>query len=178
MVQVKVDANWADDAIDRKSTSGGVTGSRRQVLEASCMQWARVLNEWGEPTVPVLYSDSSSALHVAKKRGLGRTEHIALRMLALQEWWEQATEVCQSAHKTRTRTNMLTKQMTKRAHEQAGDEVGAERRTILRSTITGDGLEQQRRQESLKRVRPRLARCGHRDSALEGVLGITATHHD
>ena len=34
--------------------------------------FATVLEELGEPTVPVLYMDSSSALHIFKKRGPGR----------------------------------------------------------------------------------------------------------
>ena len=106
---VEVDANWADEAIDRESTSGGVlhfcgwaitTWSRRQSCVAlssaeselyalgsgavEALRFATVLQEWGEPVVPVLYSDSSRALHVVKKRGPGRMKHIALRMLALQ----------------------------------------------------------------------------------------------
>ena len=41
----------------------------------------------------------------------------------------------------------------------------------MRATTTGDGLEQQRRQESLELLRPRLAPCKHRDSALGGRVG-------
>ena len=107
VVQVMGDANWADDAIGRKSTSGGVlhfhgcaivAWSRRQSCAAlssaeselnalgsgavEALGFAAVLEEWGETTVPVLYSDSSSALCV-DKRGPGRMKHIALRMLAL-----------------------------------------------------------------------------------------------
>ena len=48
----------------------------------------------------------------------------------------------------------------------------------MSSTTTGDGLEQKRRQGSLKLLRPRLARCRYRDSAKDGVLDISGTHHD
>jgi len=37
-------------------------------------------------TVPVAWGDSSSALSLASRSGMGRLKHVELRMLALQEW--------------------------------------------------------------------------------------------
>jgi hypothetical protein len=137
VVQVKVDANWADEESDRKSTSGGVlyyhgcaiaTWSRRQACVAlssaeselyaigsgsvEALGFATLLEEWHEPTVPVLYSDSSSALHVVKKRGPGKMKHIALRMLALQEWCAAKRLRFEKVHTDENESDLLTKPMT------------------------------------------------------------------
>jgi hypothetical protein len=137
VVQVKVDANWADDDSDRKSTSGGVlyyhgcaiaTWSRRQACVAlssaeselyalgsgavEALGFATLLEEWHEPTVPVLCSDSSSALHVVKKRGPGKMKHIALRMLALQEWCAAKRLRFEKVHTDDNESDLLTKPMT------------------------------------------------------------------
>merc|ERR1712194_820395 len=97
VVQVFVDADWADKETDRRSTSGGLlyyhgcvvaSWSRRQACVAlssaeselyalgsgavEAMGFATMLKEWNEIAIPKLYSDSSSALHIVKKRGPGR----------------------------------------------------------------------------------------------------------
>ena len=76
------------------------------------MGFATLLEEWHEPTVPVLCSDSSSALHVVKKRGPGRMEHIALRMLALQEWCELKRLRFERLHTDENESDRLTKPMS------------------------------------------------------------------
>ena len=65
-----------------------------------------------EPTVLVLDSDSSSALHVVKKRGSGRMKQIALRMLALQEWCRNKRLKCAKVHTDENESDMLTTPMT------------------------------------------------------------------
>ena len=47
---------------------------------------AQLLREWQYKTVPLLQTDSQSALAVCKRRGPGRMKHIELKMLAVQEW--------------------------------------------------------------------------------------------
>ena len=136
-MQVKVDAKWADDASERKSTSGGVlyfhgcaiaTWSRRQACVAlssaesefyalgsgavEALGFATLLEEWQEPTVPVLRSNGNSALHVVKKRGPGRMKHIALRMLALQVWCEQKRLRFEKVHTDESESDLLTKPMS------------------------------------------------------------------
>ena len=154
MVQVMVDANWADDAIDRKSTPGGVlyfcgcataTWSRRQSCVSlssaeselyalgsgavEALGFATVLEERSEPTVLVLYSDSSSALHIVKKRGPGRMKHIALLMLARPKWCANKRLKFAKVHTDENESDMLTKPRTKQRTIKLADEVGAERRT-------------------------------------------------
>ena len=47
---------------------------------------AQLLKEWQCETVPLLWTDSQSALAVCRRRGPGRMKHIELKMLAVQEW--------------------------------------------------------------------------------------------
>ena len=47
---------------------------------------AQLLRERQYETVPLLQTDSQSALAVCKRRGPGRMKHIELKMLAVQEW--------------------------------------------------------------------------------------------
>ena len=85
--------------VDRRPTSGGIlfyqgcavaSWSKRQACVAlssaeselgalasgsvEALGFTTMLSEWGEKTVPTLYSDSSSALHVVKKRRTGEDE--------------------------------------------------------------------------------------------------------
>ena len=127
-VQVRVDADWADKANDRRPTSGGVlfyygctimSWSRRQACVAlssaegelyalgsgavEALGLATLLHEWDEPTIPIIHSGSSSALHIVKKRGPGRMKHIELRCLALQQWREEKSWSSARCTPTRTR---------------------------------------------------------------------------
>ena len=61
----------------------------------------------------MLYSDSSSALHVVKKRGPGRMKHIALRIVALQEWCANKRLKFAKVHTDENESDLLTKPMTK-----------------------------------------------------------------
>ena len=137
-VQVFVDADWADKEADRRSTSGGLlyyhgcvvaSWSRRQACIAlssaeselyalgsgavEALGFATMLNEWSEAVTPKLYSDSSSALHIVKKRGPGRMKHIELRCLALQEWREAKRLHFGKVGTEENASDMLTKPMTR-----------------------------------------------------------------
>ena len=86
--------------------------------------FATMLSAWGEETVPKLTSDSSSALHVLKRRGPGRMKHIEIRFLALQQWREQKRL---SFDKIATEDNcadVLTKAMTREQLHKFSLEVG------------------------------------------------------
>eukprot|EP00959_Pyramimonas_sp_CCMP1952_P211026 4416589-Pyramimonas_sp.AAC.1 len=56
---------------------------------AGALGLASLLEEWMEKTVPLVISDSSSALHIAKERGPGKVDHVGVRFLELQQWREQ-----------------------------------------------------------------------------------------
>jgi len=106
------DSDWAGDRVTRKSTSGGclflagallLSYSRGQSspatssceaelyalgsLAAEGMFLHTFLTEQGfEVPPPLLCTDSSSALRVAKRWGLSKLKHIELRYMALQHW--------------------------------------------------------------------------------------------
>ncbi|CAK0808138.1 unnamed protein product [Prorocentrum cordatum] len=72
-------------------------GLRRLKKMARCLAGARDYKvqlvpdkggtaEWMEKTVPLVISDSSSALHIAKERGPGKVDHVGVRFLELQQW--------------------------------------------------------------------------------------------
>jgi hypothetical protein len=137
-VQVFVDADWADKEGDRRSTSGGVllyhgcavaSWSRRQACVAlssaeselyalgsgavEALGFATMLSEWNEHVVPTLHSDSSSALHIVKKRGPGKMKHIELRCLALQQWREGKRLRFSKVSSEENMSDVLTKALTK-----------------------------------------------------------------
>jgi len=136
-VQGVVDADWADQRADRRSTSGGavlywgcaiLTWARRQAVYAQSsaeselyalgtgavevLGFSQLLREWGEPAVPVMCSDSSSALAVVRKRGPGRMKHVELRCLAIQQWREEKKLVLRKVVTTENASDLLTKPMT------------------------------------------------------------------
>ena len=108
-VQVPVDSDWADDRKTRQSCSGGavlfhgcavLTWARTQKTRALSSAEAelydigsgaieglgavQLLREGQYKTVPLLQTDSQSALAICKRRGPGRMKHIELKMLAVQ----------------------------------------------------------------------------------------------
>ena len=100
------DADWAG-LEDRKSVSCGTCylngspfgswsrtqssralSSRESELYAPELLWvAGLLKEcFNETVLPTAYSDSSSALIVSSRVGMGALKHVALRLLAIQDW--------------------------------------------------------------------------------------------
>ena len=74
---------------------------------------AQLLREWQYETVPLLQTDSQSALAVCKRRGPGRMKHIELKMLAVQEWLKTGRL---RIHKVSTHDNpadLMTKAMNR-----------------------------------------------------------------
>ena len=71
VVQVMVDANWADDAIDRKSTSGGVL-----------YLYGRAIATWSRRQSGVALSLGESELYAL---GSGAVEALGFAMV-LEEW--------------------------------------------------------------------------------------------
>ncbi|CAK0789597.1 unnamed protein product, partial [Prorocentrum cordatum] len=113
-VECWVGAEWADDKTDGISTRGGIlkhhgctilSWSRRQGCAAlslaeselhalgsgaaEALGLASLLEEWKEKPMLLAMSDSSSVLHIVKKRGPGQMKHAEMRFLALQQWREQ-----------------------------------------------------------------------------------------
>ena len=74
--------------------------------------FAAMLGEWHEQVVRTLYSDSSSSLHIVKKRGPGKMKHIELRCLALQQWREAKRLTFAKVSTEENPSDMLTKAMT------------------------------------------------------------------
>ena len=137
-VQVFVDTDWADKDGERRSTSGGIlfyhgccvaSWSRRQACVAlstaeselyalgagavEALGFATMLSEWHEVTTPTLFSDSSSALHIVKKRGPGRMKHIEIRCLALQGGREEGRLLYAKVGTEENSSDLLTKAMTR-----------------------------------------------------------------
>ena len=137
-LQVPVDSDWADDRKTRQSCSGGavlfhgcavLTWTRTQKTRALSSAEAelygigsgaieglgavQLLREWQYKTVPLLQTDSQSALAVCKRRGPGRMKHIELNMLAVQEWLKTGRL---RIHKVSTHDNpadLMTKAMNR-----------------------------------------------------------------
>ena len=112
-IETQTDSDWAGSE-DRRSTSGGVvmvagacvlSYSRTQASRAlsSCeaelyamgsgavesLQLHALMCEQGflqRDEIPLLRTDSSSALTLAGRRGQGRLKHVECRLLALQDW--------------------------------------------------------------------------------------------
>ena len=109
ILQVLVDSDWADDKETRQSCSGGAVLSHG----CAVLTWARTqktrslssaetelnaigkgaierpwssttLQKWQCKTVPLLCTDSQSALAVCKRKGPGRMKHVELKMLTVQ----------------------------------------------------------------------------------------------
>ena len=76
-------------------------------------------------------------------------KHIALRMLALQEWCANKRLKFAQVHTDENESDMSTKPMTKERMIELATKLGLSVGN-MRSTTTSDGLEQQRRQEALK----------------------------
>jgi hypothetical protein len=128
------DSDWAG-AADRRSTTGGVvlvagacvlslcrTQATRALssceaelfaLGSTCAESMFVvsfLTELGlteEP--PTIYSDSSSALALARKRGQGKLKHIEVRLLALQDWQAQGRVLLAKVGTEDNMADLLTK---------------------------------------------------------------------
>ena len=74
---------------------------------------SQLLREWQYETVPLLQTDSQSALAVCKRRAPGRMKHIELKMLAVQEWLKTGRL---RIHKVSTHDNpadLMTKAMNR-----------------------------------------------------------------
>jgi hypothetical protein len=133
------DSDWADDKDDRKSVSGGalmmygctiLSYTRTQKTPAlssaeaelyaigsgavETLGTATLLKEFGiYDGVPVLRSDSQSALDVCRKRGPGRMKHIELKLLAIQEWTKEGRLTVRKVDTKENPSDVLTKAMTK-----------------------------------------------------------------
>ena len=133
-VEAWSDADWAGSH-DRRSTSGGIimvagalvlSFARTQATRAlsSCeselyaigstaaeaMLVAAFLKEQrlcDEP--PLIHSDSSSALALARKHGQGRLRHVEVRLLALQDWQAEGRIRLQKVASEHNLADVLTK---------------------------------------------------------------------
>ena len=63
--------------------------------------------------MPVLLSDSSSALAVARRRGPGKMKHVEIRMLALQQWRAEGRLRFAKVNTEVNPSDLLTKPMTR-----------------------------------------------------------------
>ena len=135
MLQVPVDSDWAEElvkaAVEEQFSftdvqcSRGHEHKRRELSSAEAELYgigsgaieglgaAQLLREWQYETVPLLQTDSQSALAVCRRRGPGRMKHIELKMLAVQEWLKTGRL---RIHKVSTHDNpadLMTKAMNR-----------------------------------------------------------------
>ena len=88
-------------------------GQKKVELLSDSGEKMQLLREWQYKTVPLLQTDSQSALAVCKRRGPGRMKHIELKMLAVQEWLKTGRL---RIHKVSTHDNpadLMTKAMNR-----------------------------------------------------------------
>ncbi|CAK0808134.1 unnamed protein product [Prorocentrum cordatum] len=114
-------------------------GLRRLKKMARCLAGARDYKvqlvpdkggtaEWMEKTVPLVISDSSSALHIAKERGPGKVDHVGVRFLELQQWsvavWDMAAAGTQLPPEVRQQMfQFLTKICNRKLYSKQGVEL-------------------------------------------------------
>ena len=84
----------------------------------------QLLAEWHEPCTPILYSDSSSALAVVRRRGPGRMKHVELKMLAIQQWHIEGRLRIRKIGTDDNASDMLTKAMSQVKLRKFGYETG------------------------------------------------------
>ena len=101
-LKVHVDSDWAGDLLGKKSTTGVVVRKGNRLLRhMSCLQTLVALSRactslgiqshyqnWMTDVPIQIYSDSSTARSVAKRRGIGgRLRHLQTRHLRSQSRW-------------------------------------------------------------------------------------------
>ena len=74
---------------------------------------AQLLQAWQYKTVPLLLTDPRSALAVCKRRGPGRTKHIELKMLTVQEWLKTGRLRIHEVPTPDNPADLMTKAMTR-----------------------------------------------------------------
>ena len=74
---------------------------------------AQLLKEWQCKTVPLLLTDSQSALAVCRQRGPGRTKHVELKMLTEQEWLKTGRLRVRKVSTHDNPADLMTKDMTR-----------------------------------------------------------------
>ena len=136
-MQEPVDSDWADDKETRQSCSGGAvlfhgcavltwarTKNTRALSSAEAELYAigsgaieglgaaKLLQEWQCKTVPLLWTDSQSALAVCKRRGPGRRKHVELKMLAVHQWSKKGTT---------SSSQSIDSRQSSRPHDQGND---------------------------------------------------------
>ena len=150
-IEAQTDSDWAGSD-DRRSTTGGVitvagacvlSYSRTQASRAlsSCeaelyamgsgavevLQLHALMVEQGflkKDEVPLLRTDSSSALTLAGRRGQGRLKHVECRLLALQDWAQERRLAMGRVSTTENMSDLLTKFLTKVALADAMQRLG------------------------------------------------------
>ena len=131
------DADWAG-IHDRKSVSSGMlymsgalflSFSRTQAshslssceselyaLGSTCseMLWASglVKETFGQSVVPLVQGDSTSALALASRAGMGRLKHVEIRLLALQDWCSSGRIALTQVHTDDNTADLGTKYLS------------------------------------------------------------------
>ena len=77
------------------------------------MEQHNFLKEWQCKTVPLLWTDSQSALAVCRRRGPGRMKHVELKMLAVQEWLKTGRLRVRKGSTHDNPANLMTKAMSR-----------------------------------------------------------------
>jgi hypothetical protein len=136
-IHVRCDSDWAGCARTRKSTSGGIlmmgghvvkTWSTTQTTIALSSGEAKyygviraaaaglgmqgLLEDLGIQHQLVVHTDSSSALGIAKRSGLGKTRHIAVHLLWIQDQLREGRFDLRKVLGTENPTDLLTKHLT------------------------------------------------------------------
>ena len=133
-VSTFVDSDWAGDKVSRKSTSGGAMcigthtiktwSSTQQVIalssgEAELYALVRgasqtkglisVMGDFGFNLEAIVFSDASAAIGIAHRRGLGKTRHIQVQNLWVQEEIAEGRLAVKKVHTHKNPADIMTK---------------------------------------------------------------------
>ena len=128
------DSDWAGDKVEAKSTSGGVLEWGGHVMEtwstiqntialssgeaelyaltkaaAQALGLMSILNDFGIKVNSRLFTDSTAAIGIVHREGLGRTRHIRVQYLWLQEKVNNGTVEVEKVKGETNRADVLTK---------------------------------------------------------------------
>ncbi|CAE7502814.1 RE1 [Symbiodinium sp. CCMP2456] len=129
------DSDWAGDKEDRKSTSGQVIVLGGTVVDLVFVRNLGVEDFGMSIDVPRLFCDSSAAIQVARRLGVGKMRHVDLGHLYIQELVKEKRVIVQKIKGTENPSNALTK------HLATGAETEEARGMLGLVTLDKQGLD-------------------------------------
>ena len=131
------DSDWAGDKLKAKSTSGGAIEWGGHILKtwsstqstvalssgeaelyaltkaaAQCLGMLAILKDFGVITDATLHSDSTAAIAIVHRQGLGRTRHIKVQFLWLQEKIKHGELLVDKIGTEKNKADLMTKHLS------------------------------------------------------------------